>query len=978
MPIISPKARTLIVGLTCAAAVAPLWLQAQASASRYAGAQANAAQDSRPQPSAGAPAAAPASPADISASKKAIERGLSAVQTGDLPAAYDAFAEAVTLDPRSAEARVHREETAFQLARQHVDAAERYALGDHLAAAEIELRAALQLDPSDAAIRERLGEIQNMAALSPQDRRSVPQLAASQAVRPRPGTRNFSYRGDIRGAYELVAQQFGVTAQFDSALAAKTIRFVLPDADFSAAMTALSVSSGTFWVSLNDGTFFVAEDTAQKRTQFTPLVTKTAVLTESASSGDMDEVVRALHEIAGINKVTLNPGTREITMRDTAEKIAVGESLLRDIEIGPGELVLEIELLDIDRNTATELGLSLPQSLTANSINQQDIRELQRATSSQQLISVIQSIFGTASGGGALGGLLPPLFAFGGGLTTFYTTLPSAQANFSKTVTALRQADRMLLRSQDGQPASFFIGLRYPVSLALLSASLGTSTQTASIGATTSNTPVSLPRTDLTAGTTPTAVVTTDLRNNNTLDVIDANQGDNTISVFLGNGDGTFAAQTTVPTGKGPVAMVAEDFNRDGNMDLAIVNQTDATVLILLGKGDGTFTTGQTIAVGKGAVSIAAADFNSDGFLDLAVANQTDNTVTILLGKGDGTFATGTTFSTFSAPHALAAADFNADGRIDLAVVNQGANSVSIFLGNGDGTFGTRNDYATGTLPSGIAAADFNNDGHPDLAISNQTDNTVLILLGNGDGTFGEQATFATDTGPTAILTGDFNGDGIPDLITANQTANDVSVLIGSGNGAFTNVLNAPTGNTPVALATGDFNGDTLLDLAVADQSGNTVTILLNSVAAINALAGNLSQTPYPSAQFEDIGLKVKVTPRIHPDNDVTLQLSFDISALSGTSVNGIPVIGNRQIEQTARLRSEETTVLSGMIDRETSQAISGFPGIGQITPLNATSNFTNSSVDTELIIAITPHLLRLPPRNGHSIVAGHGETLHP
>ena len=67
--------------------------------------------------------------------------------------------------------------------------------------------------------------------------------------------------------------------------------------------------------------------------------------------------------------------------------------------------------------------------------------------------------------------------------TTFYTTLPSAQANFSKTVTALRQADRMLLRSQDGQPASSFIGLRYPVSLALLSASLGTSTQTASIGA---------------------------------------------------------------------------------------------------------------------------------------------------------------------------------------------------------------------------------------------------------------------------------------------------------------------------------------------------------------------------------------------------------------------------------------------------------------------------------------------------------------
>ncbi len=396
-----------------------------------------------------------------------MERGVSAAQTGDLPAAYDAFAEAVTLDPRNAEARVRRDEAAFQLAKQHVDAAERDALADHLAAAEIELRAALQLDPSDAAVRERLTEIQTMATLSPQDRLRAPALTEPQAVRAQPGTHSFSFRGDVRGAYQLVAQQFGLTAQFDSALPGKTIRFVLPDADFSSAMAGLSVSSGTFWVSLNDRTFFVAEDTPQKRTQFTPVATKTAVLPESVSSGDMDEVVRALHEIAGINKVTLNPGTREITMRDTAEKISVGESLLKDIEVAPGELVLEIELLEIDRNAATELGLSLPQSLTAHSINPQDIRQLKQATTSQQLLNVIQSIFGTTSGGGALGGLLPPLFAFGGGFTTFYTTLPSAQANFSKTVTALRQADRMLLRSQDGQPASFFIGLRYPVSLAL-------------------------------------------------------------------------------------------------------------------------------------------------------------------------------------------------------------------------------------------------------------------------------------------------------------------------------------------------------------------------------------------------------------------------------------------------------------------------------------------------------------------------------
>jgi len=930
-----------------------------------------------PLPAAPAPAV---SSGNTAASKKSIEIGLRAAQAGEWAAAYDAYAEAVTLDPRNAEARLHRDEAGFRLARQHVDAAERYAVTDQLAAAEEELRAALQLGPGDPVVRERLAQIQAMATLSPQEQKRGPQLAGPARVQPQPGMHSFSYRGDIREAYQEIARQFGLTAEFDAALVAKTVRFVLPDANFSAAMTALSVASGTFWVSLNNRTFFVAEDTPQKRTAFLQEVTKTIVLSQGATSGDMDEVVRALHEVAAINKVTLSPGTREITMRDTAEKIAVGESLLKDIDVAPGELVLEIELLEVDRNNATQLGLSLPTSLTANSINQTDIRGLQQATSSQQLLSIIQSIFGSTSGGGALGGLLPPLIAFGGGLTTFYTTLPSAQANFSKTLTALRSADRLLLRSQDGQPATFFLGVRYPVSLALLSASLGTSTQTASIGAGAANntaSAISLPRTDLTAGTSPSAVVTTSLRNNNTLDIIDANQGDNTISVFLGNGDGTFAAQSVIPVGKGPVALVAADFNHDGNMDLAVVNHTDATVLILLGNGDGTFAAGQTIAVGQGAVAIATADFNSDGFLDLAVANQTSNTISILLGKGDGTFTAGVPVQTASTPHALVAADFNADGHIDLAVVNQGANSVSIFLGNGDGTFGTTTTYATGTLPSGIAEADFNNDGHLDLAISNQTDNTVSILLGNGDGTFVAQTTFATDTGPAAILTGDFNGDGIPDLITANQTANDVSVLIGVGNGTFTNVLNAPTGNAPVSLATGDFNGDTLLDLAVADQSGNTVTVLLNSLAAINSLTGSLSSTPYPSADFEDIGLKVKVTPRIHPDNQVTLQLSFDISSLAGTSVNGIPIIGNRLIEQTARLRENETTVLSGIIDREESRAISGFAGLGQVTPLNATSNFTNSSVDTELIIAITPHLLRLPPRNGHSIYAGRGDAPH-
>jgi FG-GAP-like repeat len=162
-------------------------------------------------------------------------------------------------------------------------------------------------------------------------------------------------------------------------------------------------------------------------------------------------------------------------------------------------------------------------------------------------------------------------------------------------------------------------------------------------------------------------------------------QGDE-VAILLGNGDGTFtaASNSTFATGKAPQAIAAADLNGDGKLDLAITNYEDASVTILLGNGDGTFTpaSGSPITVGNSPDAIAVGDLNGDGKLDLAIANYGGNTLTILLGNGDGTFtsASGSPFPVGVGPSSIAVGDFNGSGRLGLAITNLTGNTVSILL----------------------------------------------------------------------------------------------------------------------------------------------------------------------------------------------------------------------------------------------------------------------------------------------------------
>jgi hypothetical protein len=310
------------------------------------------------------------------------------------------------------------------------------------------------------------------------------------------------------------------------------------------------------------------------------------------------------------------------------------------------------------------------------------------------------------------------------------------------------------------------------------------------------------------------------------------------VSVLLGNGDGTFKAPVAYAAGSEAMSLAVGDLNGDGILDLVVVNHNSGTVSVFLGNGDGTFQSQVTYATGSGPMSAAVGDFNGDGIPDLAVTNMWGNTVSVLLGNGDGTFRTQVAYATGIYPVSVAVGDFNGDGILDLAVTNSGSGTISVFLGNGDGSFQSQITYATGFGGESVAVGDFNGDGILDLAIANDNAGTISVLLGKGNGSFQSQVTYATGVTPMSVAVGDFNGDGIPDLAISNESSSTVSILLGKGDGTFQSQVSYATGAYPYSVAVGDFNGDGIPDLAVANAGAGTVSALMGSQVAAFSVNG--------------------------------------------------------------------------------------------------------------------------------------------
>jgi hypothetical protein len=443
------------------------------------------------------------------------------------------------------------------------------------------------------------------------------------------------------------------------------------------------------------------------------------------------------------------------------------------------------------------------------------------------------------------------------------------------------------------------------------------------------------------AGDGPSQVVMADVNHDGKPDLIVSDALENTVSVLLGNGDGTFQAPREYSIGAMNTQDAATSFSElttfkrglavadltgNGNLDIVVTNPTSGDVSVLMGRGDGTFAPQEVFDAGPAPNAVVIGDFNGDGIPDLAVlsASAGNSTLAILMGRGDGTFLPAQliitpVFNSLSYDN-LQAADLTNNGKLDLIVTGGADQNSYVYLGNGNGTFNLSSSFVGGGPD--LAVADLNDDGIPDVVNANISNSTISYVLGNGDGTFSSATSDSSGEAPLAVVVADIGSqitnpdgstqlgppDGHPDLIVADSGLSQTdfsgpaeivvlpSIFDSGGFEGFGSPIPLATADRPQSLAVGDLTGDGALDIVYVDSDGvhiifgkppviapnNTPQTARNLGVVVHTLEPTLTIVPGHENAYYTVTVPTEAAPGA---GDEVINFSGDFEAMSGAGL---------------------------------------------------------------------------------------------
>jgi general secretion pathway protein D len=410
---------------------------------------------------------------------QAYKQGEKALDLEDYDAAVEYYGKALAADPKNAFYRIKLNQARFEAGQKHSRAGLKLRDKGDLQGAISEFQRAEVLDPSNAVPEQELKKTLELLAehnrateLPPDDGTSangedaLPALAsAPPELKPFSRTPiNVKMSNDAKQVFETIGKIAGLTVIYDPDLQARRITVDLNNVTVEQALDIACLESKTFWKPVTENIILIAPDSTQKRKDYDEQVVRTFYLGNIAVAQDLTEVTTGLRQLLDIRRIQQVNAQNAIIVRDTPDKLALVEKILKDIDKAKPEVLVQVQILQASTDNMKNLGIVPPQN---TSVTLNPNYSSTSSTSTTTTTTTTTSTTSTTTGGIALNQLRTL------NQSDVVFTIPSASANFLMTQSSTKIIQNPEIRALDGQQAKLNIGQRVPVATGSFQAGVG-------------------------------------------------------------------------------------------------------------------------------------------------------------------------------------------------------------------------------------------------------------------------------------------------------------------------------------------------------------------------------------------------------------------------------------------------------------------------------------------------------------------------